>query len=143
MGVHWLSIIIIIFTKKKKDGIGSLGEGVWRGSPNSLESSRGVIILGTPVGHPAFVKAELQKKLQEQNKLLEAIPLVSDVQSAWLLLLYCGSSRANYLCRVLDPDSSEEYAVGHDANLLKCLQRILQIRDDMVAPIWIFLLFIV
>ena len=59
-----------------------------------------------------------------------------DVQSAWLLLLFCGNSRANYLCRVLDPASTEEYAEGHDANMFRCLLRILEVADDTIQPLW-------
>ena len=61
---------------------------------------------------------------------------MQNVQSAWLLLLYCGSARANYLCNVVDPHYAAEYAVGHDANLLTCLYRILEIQAVAINPIW-------
>ena len=109
------------------EGIETLGDDVWRGSSLLPESERGLNILGAPVGKEAYVKASLEKKLREQKTLLEAIPFMKNVQSAWLLLLYCRNSRANYLCRVVDPQYAEEYAVGHDANVLTCLCRILEI----------------
>ena len=74
-------------------------------------------------------------KLVEQSALLEAIPCMNDVQSVWLLLLYCGGSRANYFCRVVDPTSVQEYAAGHDANIFKCLCTILEIGSHAIEPI--------
>ena len=72
---------------------------VWReGGETDLPPGRqGVVVLGTPLGHPAFIHAHLEKKVEEQRKLLTRIPLVPDLQSAWLILLHCAAARAN--CR--------------------------------------------
>ena len=102
------------------EGIESLGDDVWKGSSILPDFERGLNILGTPIGTEAYVKAVLRKKLDEQKVLLEAIPFINNVQSAWLLLLYCGSSRANYLCRVVDHHYVVEYMEGHDFNISAC-----------------------
>ena len=64
------------------------------------EAQQGMKVLGTPLGHPSFVEAHLQKKLTEQRTFLERIPEVQDLQSAWSLLVHSASARANYLLRV-------------------------------------------
>ena len=42
--------------------------------------------------------------------LLERIPAVQDVQSAWLILLHCAAARANYLLRVERPALVRRFA---------------------------------
>ena len=54
----------------------------------------------TPLGHPEFVASHLEHIAEEHRVLLERIPAVQDVQSAWLILLHCAVARANYLLRV-------------------------------------------
>ena len=75
---------------------------VWRGSDLPFEK-QGIKILGTPLGHPQFVEAHFNRKIVEHDVLLERIPTVPDLQSAWSLLLHCASARANYLLRVVSP----------------------------------------
>ena len=82
-------------------------------------------ILGTPLGHADFVQAELAKKIGEHGTLLERIRKVPDLQCAWILLLYCEASRANYLLRVVHPALSLNYAVQHDAGIRQCLEDLL------------------
>ena len=76
---------------------------VWRGSGDSdlLPAQQEIPVLGTPLGHPSFDEAHLELKVAEQRTLLERIPMVPDLQSAWLVLLHCASARANYLLRVV------------------------------------------
>ena len=40
-----------------------------------------------------------------------------DLQTAWLLLLYCANPRANHLIRALSPDLVADYAKAHDDGL--------------------------
>ena len=54
---------------------------------------------------------------------LEAIPTALDVQSAWLLLLYCASAR---VLRVVRP-----FALSHDESVWSCLCTILRIPANM------------
>ena len=44
---------------------------------------------------------------QAHRTLLQRIPRVPDVQSAWVLLLHCASARANYSLRVVRPELVE------------------------------------
>ena len=52
--------------------------------------------------------------------LLQAIPTVPDVQSAWLLLLHCASPRANFYLRAVRPELALQFARGHDARENLC-----------------------
>ena len=64
---------------------------------------QGIKVLGSPLGHPAFVARHLERTSSKHQVLLDRIPLVQDVQSAWLLLIHCACARANYLLRVVRP----------------------------------------
>ena len=82
-------------------------------------------VLGTPLGSPEYVSRLLAEKREEHDRLLQLIPDVPDLQSAWLLLLLSASTRANYLLRALPPTVTREYAAQHDAAIAACLQRLL------------------
>ena len=69
-------------------------------------AQQGMKVLGTPLGHPAFVAEHLRSVSREQQVLLDRTPLVRDLQSAWLLLLHCASARVNYLMRAVNPDTT-------------------------------------
>ena len=45
-----------------------------------------------------FVEGQLAEKIEEHGILLDRITKVTDLQSAWLLLLFCAASRANPVC---------------------------------------------
>ena len=81
---------------------------VWRGSDVPV-SQQGMKVLGTPLGHPAFVRAHLERTCGEHQTLLDRIPMVSDLQSSWLLLVHCASARANYISRVVEPEVAEVF----------------------------------
>ena len=105
---------------------------VWRGSMLP-EVQQGMKVLGTPLGHPAYVAEHLRSVSREQQVLLDRIPLVQDLQTAWLLLLHCASARVNYLMRAVSPDSTAEFAQSHDEALWQCLCLILRI--DPTEPL--------
>ena len=86
-----------------------------------------------PLGHVDFLRAQLEATTAKHSALLQAIPNVPDVQSAWLLLLHCASVRANYQVRVLRPDAVEQFARTHDARVWQCLCNILKIPEDFVS----------
>ena len=69
-------------------------------------------MLGTLLGNPAFIHAHLERKVEEQRTLLARIPLVGDLQSARLILLHCAAARANYLLRVVEPQSVSSVCTG-------------------------------
>ena len=76
---------------------------VWRGDPTLPADQRGMKVLGTPLGHSEYVDAQLRHITAEHQILLDRIPHVTDLQCAWLLLLFCAASRPNYVLRVLHP----------------------------------------
>ena len=98
---------------------------VWRGDPTLPEVEQGMKILGTPLGHPSYVQSFLRAKTDDHTLLLERIPEVPDLQSAWLILLFCASTRANYLLRALPPGVTEEFAASHDELSRTCLNNLL------------------
>ena len=105
---------------------------VWRGS--MLPTDRqGVKVLGTPLGHPHYVARPLQGIVEEHQTLLDRIPHVKDLQSAWLLLLHCALARANYQLRSVDPASTGEFSEAHDQGIWQCLCNILQNRPHTGA----------
>ena len=54
------------------------------------------------------------------------IPQVPDVQGAWLLLVFCASTRANCFLRAVAPEFTLEFAERHDEQVFKCLSKVLQ-----------------
>ena len=97
---------------------------VWRGDPSSPPSTQGVKVLGTPLGHPDFVRAHLRSST-EARVLMQRIPSIPDLQGAWLLLLFCAGSRAHNLLRVVPPDLAFDFAAEHDLAFRECLSEIL------------------
>ena len=95
----------------------------WTRSPASPTmiptAQQGVKVLGTPIGHPDFVAAQLEAVRREHKVLLDRIPSVSDVQCAWLFLVHCASARACYYLRTFNPSM-----VG---GLWQCSRNILQL----------------
>ena len=92
------------------------------GDTDLPEVQQGMKVLGTPLGHPSFVEAQLT----EQRTFLERIPEVEDLQSAWSLLVHSASMRANCLLRVVE-QSVVNYAGAHDDGMWRCFCRILRI----------------
>ena len=71
-----------------------------------------------------------ERKTEEHSVLFQRIPAVEDPQAAWLLLLMCASTRANYWLRSVRPDLTEAFARRHDDSVWECLRQILQITPD-------------
>ena len=86
---------------------------------------QGIKVLGTPLGHADFVRAHLDRKVEEHQELLRRIPTVPDLQSAWLLLLHCAAAKATYLLRVLP------FAAAHYEGLWQCF---LQVARHLAGP---------
>ena len=82
-------------------------------------------MLGAPLGSEAFVRRELGRKRVVQDQLLSRFPAVGDLQSAWLLLLFCASPRANYLLRMLPPGATQALARERDTAVRACLAALL------------------
>ena len=62
-------------------------------------------------------RQHLRDVSEEHERFLSRIPLVRDVQSAWLLLLHCAQARGNFLLRAVRPEAVEEFATRHDRGL--------------------------
>ena len=75
--------------------------------------------------------AKLNAKSEEQRSLFRRIPLVADLQAAWVLLFYCGASRANFWLRNVHPTQSFWYAQQHDDNVWKCFSRFTEFSHDL------------
>ena len=60
---------------------------VWRGASESVlpTSQQGIKVLGTPLGHPDFIREHLDSIVEDHQILLSRIPSIPDHQSAWLL----------------------------------------------------------
>ena len=85
---------------------------------------QGITILGTPLGHEDFVQGQLDEKIDEHRVLLDRISKVPDLQCAWLLLLLCAASRANYMLRVVHPALSFRFAQMRDAGIWECFHAL-------------------
>ena len=110
-----------------------LGEDVWVGNPNLPKTSRGLTVLGAPIGSGAFVQHQLRQANQQHQHLLDRIPHLEDLQASWLLLLFCASPRCTYLLRMCPPHITAEFANNHDFAIVVCLRRLLEV-DELPAP---------
>ena len=100
---------------------------MWRGDPSLSLAEQGVKVLGTPLGHTEFLKAQLREVINSHSILWERIPSVPDLQSAWLLFVFCAATRANYLLRSVPPDVADEYARDHDDAMRRCMSQLLDV----------------
>ena len=82
---------------------------VWRGSNDLPACQRGIKVLNTPLGQVEFIRAHLDLKTAEYQVLLDGIPLLENTQAAWLLLVHCAGARANYIARVVEPGTAEDF----------------------------------
>ena len=99
---------------------------VWRGDPHLPPEEQGVKILGTPLGHPSYVRSQLAALTAKHEHLISNILQVQDLQCAWILLLYCASARANYSLRVVHPKLTDAFAAQHDASMRRALSQLCQ-----------------
>ena len=100
---------------------------VWRGDLGLPPEEQGVKILGTPLGHPSFVRSQLATLSAKHEQLISKILHIQDLQCAWILLLYCASSRANYTLRVVHPKLSASFAAQHDAALRRAQSHLVSV----------------
>ena len=94
-----------------------LEANVRRSSANLPSTEHGVVILGTR-DMLMSCKSIGRAKINSHGTLLERIPLVF---AAWLILLFCASSRANFLLSALPPHVTHEFSFRHDTSLWRCL----------------------
>ena len=104
-------------------GIETLGQDVWRG--DKPPHQRGAVVLGSPIGHPEYVRAWAEARLHEEQQLLQELPQLPDLQCAWLLLTLCASPRANHAIRTVPPAQVASYAAQHDQAIWETLKACL------------------
>ena len=97
----------------------------WVGDPGLAPERQGLMVLGTPPGPAAYVQATLRSKRQEHDLLLDEIPGLPDLQSAWLLLVLCRATCSNHLLKVLTPGETLGFASEHNTALMRCLAELL------------------
>ena len=97
---------------------------VWKSDPRLPSHERGLRVLGCPIGSPEYVAAKLHAKSEEQQSLFRRIPLVADLQAAWVLLFFCGATRANFWLRNVQPAETLWYAQQHDDNVWECFSQL-------------------
>ena len=100
------------------ENVDSLVEEVWR--------TDGIKVLGTPLGNAHFVAEHMQKRLEEEQRLWDAISSVSDLQCAWQVLVQSANPRANHTIRPLPLRLSQEYARGQDKGMLDTAKGLLK-----------------
>ena len=59
--------------------------------------TRGLVVLGAPLGSPAFVAAQLECLSASHAGLLQRIRGLEDAQASWELLLFCASPQCNHV----------------------------------------------
>lgn len=115
------------------EGVAALGGEVWRGDKPPEE--RGLLALGVPIGDPAYVVAAGTVRAEDQDAFLQELVQLPDLQSAWLLLVYCAAPRAQHFLRTVPPSLSAGYAARHDAATWHTVQRFLG-EPDQDTPQW-------
>ena len=79
------------------------------------------------IGHPDFVRTFLDQKTAEHSVLLDRIPSIPDFQSAWLVLVWCATAKANFWLRTVPPEWAQAFAEAHDRGLWQCLCAIMHV----------------
>ena len=73
-----------------------------------------------------------QQSLRSMTSCLRRILSVSDLQCAWILLLYCAAARPNFLLRVVHPCLTARFAAHHDASLRSAKSQLVRSTDPDV-----------
>ena len=96
---------------------------VWTG--DGPLSQQGLRVLGIPIGTPELVRSQLAQTSLKHKVLFNWLTRVEDLQSAWLVLLFCANTRVTYSLRGLPPQETEHFATEHDADSRRCLSLLL------------------
>ena len=97
---------------------------LWHGDWDDRGTERGIKVLGTPLGHRADFEAQLQRTADDHQQLLDRIPLVRDLQSAWLLFVLRVNARELLPSRG-PPFCFESFARLHDTRIWQCFSAFL------------------
>ena len=105
--------------------MGTPEQPAWTGDPALAADRRGLMVLGTPLGHPAYIARRMDDIAAEHGSLLLALRDLPTLQSAWLMRSLCASPRSNYYLRSLPPSASAFFAARHDAAMQAALSSLL------------------
>jgi hypothetical protein len=107
------------------ESMGTAEQPVWTGDLALPVERRGLMVLGTPLGHDTYVARRLQEIRAEHASLLRALRELPELQSSWLLLSLCACPRSSYYLRALPPSQSVVFAAEHDEAILATLWSLL------------------
>ena len=93
--------------------VAQAGQG-YAGIAVPVPHTEGVVVFGTPIGHPEWVQMKLRELLSVHRVALRALPLVGSTQVSQHLIVASHSARVAHLLRTLPPSVSEEFALAHD-----------------------------
>ena len=100
---------------------------IWFGDLQAPVELRGIRVFGTPLGTAEFVQAQLQATVESHEFLLSRIPLVPDLQSAFLLLFESNILFASLQSIILQQASLASVirrcGSGSSTSLASCLTR--------------------
>ena len=98
--------------------IAHLGATVW--IANNPAAENGIMVLGTPVGHPEYIAAQGKERMQTEQQLLDKLRQMDDPTCAWPVLLWSAVPRANHILRNVHPELCASYAEAHDQAIWDC-----------------------
>ena len=84
----------------------------------------GFCVLGSPIGSEEFVARMCTAKVGQEKEFLQKLALLQNIQSACLLLRYCGVGKITHLLRTIPPHLRHA-AQNHDSDVLTSFQSIL------------------
>ena len=100
-------------------------------------TSRGINVLGSPVGNGDFTHDFVMDKVHKNQELLREIEALAAhdnaaaAQSALLLLRYCAVPAVTHLLRTAPPALAYEAFVGHERNILGTVSKLISPTDPL------------
>ena len=87
---------------------------------------RGLVFLGTPIGHPSWVAQELDKKLRDAQHSLDRLVVIKDLPQQFILILrHCVINQMDHLARTVPPSILRPTAQRFDFAVRKLLRSLL------------------
>ena len=90
---------------------------LWRGDQNLPVGQQRSECWECPSVRRSTSRTIWPRKTDEHQVLTDRIPLVQDLQAAWLLLFYCAGSRATFWLRSVRPQFTADFADAHDRQM--------------------------
>jgi hypothetical protein len=99
-----------------------------------VPADQGLIVLGAPLGDPAWCAAQVEQQVRDMRPRFDALVRLAScehpgaAQAAFTLLRYCVSTSARHLLRCVAPAVMEAAAVQMDTMIRECLSSLLSER---------------